>query len=819
MPTIQDQLQWEDNMATRGVERFRNQQALAAPTRGHETSAGSRLLRSYVLTISDRLREYLDGKHPDGRRRNKFSKLLDTIDTDKVAMITLRGVISAVFNSGVALAGMCSQIGRQCEDELRLSKFQLEHKEYYDTLIRDMERKRVSSYSHKRRVLHAKGSDQGVLWKAWSDEEAFGVGALALSLLMEVCNLVEVTDMQDGRGIKKSSKKVVPTQACIDWITKHDDVVELTSPDRMPCLIPPADWTSVTDGGFWSPNLRERTPLIKSKAMTPARQLMYAEADMPGVLSAVNSMQNTAWTVNTRVQEVMTYVWKKNLGCGMPRSEPYEFPDCPLSPTEISSELEEGSPAQLAFSEWKAVTRELYTLEKERVARNLALVRTMRLAREMSQHDEFWYVYQCDFRGRVYAASAGLTPQGTDQSKSLIQFSKGEKLHDENGIKWFCVNGANKYGFDKATYADRVQWVYDHAEQIHRTAANPTQERGWWSSADKPYQFLAWVFEASEMLKMDDPKEYVSRLPVGLDGSCNGLQHFSAMLSDEVGGSSVNLLPSDLPSDIYQDVADVCYAKLVARGTAGEAAALNWLRALGDSMSRKLPKTPVMTLPYGSTQQACTASIYAYMQDNLEGKFDKNTYFKHAIYLNPLLWASIGEVVIAARSAMDWIQECSTILSKAKMPLKYYSPLGFPVLQASMKYKSKQIETQIGGRLQIRISSYTDTLDSRKQRQGSSPNLVHHIDACHMMMVINSCTSDGITDFAMIHDDFGVPARHAEDLQRHIREQFVALYSYHDVLTAFKEDHEAQGDVKLPPVPERGNLDIMEVIKSPFFFG
>ena len=806
-------------MATRGVERFRNQQALAAPSRAHETSAGSRLLRSYVLTISDRLKEYLDGKHPDGRRRNKFAKFLDTIDTDKVAMLALRGVISAVFNSGVSVAGMCSQIGRQCEDELRLSKFQSEHKEYYDTLIRDMERKRVTSYNHKRRVLNAKGSDQGVTWKPWADEEAFGVGALALSLLMEVCNLVEVVDMQDGGGIKKASKKVVPTQACIEWITKHDDIVELTSPDRMPCLIPPDDWTSVTDGGFWSPNLRRRTPLIKSKAMTPERQLMYAEADMPGVLSAVNAMQKTAWAVNTRVQEVMTYVWAKNLGCGMPRSEPYEFPDCPLLPHEMASEIEEGSPMDNAFSEWKAVTRELHTLEKERIARNLALVRTMRLAREMAEHEQFWYVYQCDFRGRVYAASAGLTPQGTDQSKSLIQFSKGEKLYDQDGIKWFCVNGANKFGYDKATYADRVTWVSDNRDQILRTADNPTQERGWWSSADKPYQFLAWVFEAAEMLQMADPTEFVSRLPVGLDGSCNGLQHFSAMLSDEVGGASVNLLPSDLPSDIYQDVADVCYAKLVARGTAGEAAALNWLTALGDCMSRKLPKTPVMTLPYGSTQQACTASIYVYMKEYLEGRFDKNTYFKHAIYLNPLLWESIGEVVIAARSAMAWIQKCSREISAGNSPLKYYSPLGFPVLQASMKYNSRQIETQIGGRLRVSISSYTDQIDSRKQRQGSSPNLVHHIDACHMMMVINACHSEGITYFSMIHDDFGVPARYAENLQRHIREQFVALYSYHDVLASFKEDHEAQGDVKLPPVPARGNLDIREVIKSPFFFG
>ena len=41
-----------------------------------------------------------------------------------------------------------------------------------------------------------------------------------------------------------------------------------------------------------------------------------------------------------------------------------------------------------------------------------------------------------------------------------------------------------------------------------------------------------------------------------LDGTCNGLQHYSAMLRDPVGGAAVNLRPSDTPADIYQTVAD-----------------------------------------------------------------------------------------------------------------------------------------------------------------------------------------------------------------------------------------------------------------------
>src|SRR6185436_3208329 len=50
--------------------------------------------------------------------------------------------------------------------------------------------------------------------------------------------------------------------------------------------------------------------------------------------------------------------------------------------------------------------------------------------------------------------------------------------------------------------------------------------------------------------------DFRSHLPVSMDGTCNGYQHLSAMGRDHIGGSATNLLPSDQPEDIYQEVAD-----------------------------------------------------------------------------------------------------------------------------------------------------------------------------------------------------------------------------------------------------------------------
>jgi len=813
MATIEEQLKWESEMIYRGVERFRRQQDEAAEKRNAESSSGSTLLRHYVLKVSDHISAYLSGNHPGGRRRGKAAPLLDTLNTDKVALLALRAIINAFYAPRSTLVSMCVQIGRRCEDELRFMHFETEYKDYYDSLIRDFERKNLVNYRHKRNVLKAKGKDQGLQWTDWAESDQFAVGSLVLSLLMEVCDLVERENRYDAR--KRLEVHIVPTAQCIEWIENHNAAVELLSPDRMPCLIPPMDWTSNNDGGFYSPALRQRTQLIKANYNDKGRSRLYDEADMTKVFSAINAMQRTGWRVNTRIMDVMQEVWQKNLQCGMPRAEPVEFPKCPIPEGKELKDIPADSPLLLEFEDWKGQMRELHTLERERRARNLALLRTMRLSTELSAYDEFFYVYQTDFRGRVYATASGLNPQGTDQSKALIEFSEGKALGPD-GYRWFCINGANKYGYDKASYDGRVEWVEDNAAKWLAVAADPIGERAVWADADKPLQFLAWCFEFSDMLDCEDHREFVSHLPVGLDGSCNGLQHFSAMLRDEVGGAAVNLTPSDKPADIYQTVADVCYKKLK---DSTDPAAINWVWMLGENMPRSLSKSPVMTLPYGSTQRACTSSVFKWLNEKAERSFPDNTAFMQSIWISPVLWKSIGEVVIAARAAMAWIQECSGILSREGHDIMYTSPIGFPVLQRRMKYKSKKIETQIGGRLQLRMATSTDEVDVRKQRQGSSPNLVHHVDACHMMLLINACEDEGIKHFAMIHDDFGTHAADAGRMQELIADTFVELHSKHDILADFKRVHEERHGIELPDLPPRGNLDLNDVLRSPYFFG
>ena len=112
-------------------------------------------------------------------------------------------------------------------------------------------------------------------------------------------------------------------------------------------------------------------------------------------------------------------------------------------------------------------------------------------------------------------------------------------------------------------------------------------------------------------------------------------------------------------------------------------------------------------------------------------------------------------------------------------------------------------------KLHLNLESWEeDSLDRDAQRLGASPNIVHSLDAVHMMMTIDSCPFSVFS----VHDSFGTTAGHMGELFQRVRETFVELYETDPLLQIMRQ---LDCEDLMPP---RGNLDLREVLESDYCF-
>ena len=283
-------------------------------------------------------------------------------------------------------------------------------------------------------------------------------------------------------------------------------------------------------------------------------------------------------------------------------------------------------------------------------------------------------------------------------------------------VKWLAIHGSNCFGNDKVSLDDRYSWVLQHQDDIRRCAEDPYDNR-WWTEADGPWGFLAFCFEWRGYL--DEGLAFISHLPIAMDGTCNGLQIFSLILRDEVGGHAVNLTPTDTPQDIYGIVAakvklaleaqaakPVDGADIFAKGESAkplynETVCARFL--LGLDISRKMTKRQVMVLPYGGTFDSCREYTEAWLKEQAYADSTMpiempNGYTLRSVarYLAERIWDAIGATVIKAREAMTFLQDTAAVLNKADLPIRWTTPVGFPVQQCYREQKGKRVKTRVG---------------------------------------------------------------------------------------------------------------------------
>jgi DNA-directed RNA polymerase len=448
-------------------------------------------------------------------------------------------------------------------------------------------------------------------------------------------------------------------------------------------------------------------------------------------------------------------------------------------------------------------------------SKRFALSTKLVQAQDVRDEEAIYFPHSLDFRGRIYPMSSELSPQSDDLSKSLLQFAEAKPLGDSGGY-WLAVHIANLFGHDKIPFDERVQWTQDHSEMLIESALNPLDGEKFWTTADEPWCALAGCFEWAGFQIQGDT--YESRLPIAMDGSCSGIQHFSAMLRDQRGAEAVNLVDNERPADIYTEVLSVVNETLAK---SSEPLAKVWL----GKVDRKIVKRPCMTFAYSVTSAGIKQQILDEIRKRQEGDYLPGTPdWEASVFLAPLVEDAIRTVVDRAAEAMDWLKGMSKVISKNEVPTGWTTPLGFKVLQPYLKSKGKRIKVLFQGQpMYLTLTFEGDKIDRAKQASAVAPNYVHSLDATHLMMTVNRMRAEGVThSFAVIHDSFGVHACDVDELHFALRDEFVMLYSEQEVLVDFYQESllRLPGDQwpDAPAPPEAGEYNIEEVRDADFFF-
>ena len=655
-------------------------------------------------------------------------------------------------------------------------------------------------------------------------------GAYILSTF-ERLNILKVEMGGGKKGNQAYVVTVVNDEALIDlWGALPPSTIQ-----KIPSLKPYADWI----------HYRHETGALLVKTNHPIRKSITPKT-CPMVYESLNRSQKVGWKINKEIYEMHLWALRNRAD---------------------------------AFSDiWKAHSAE---------ARSTKLRETKAISgiAERFLDSTFYHLYFMDFRGRKYVTTAYLHEQGADLAKGLL-LRDDKKAVGESGFFWLCVSIASNWAgdagredelkTDKIPLKDRYMWTLDNEEIIVSYAKSPKVNQGW-MKADKPWQFLAACIELENLRvhQMGDETDYSykSGLEAYLDGTTNGSQHLAALMLDEETAPLVNLVPSELPGDLYMYVAYHMWARLQdiadkmsvrARKSAEKcidnliemkkqinatepksevrqelidkyrkykeknkelmkiASPIFWLRVLDEKHKRKVVKRGVMTLPYGSKPYGLGEQVIA---DCKKHGIDLLLHMEHTwgAYLGRSLFSVCTTCLERPMRLLSTFEAAGKRAELKGEFLSWTVPVtNFPVVQHYIEGEVKKTWIQYGppqgerlntgyfqNTYQLLISYLEHPKPSKNKQSQGAAPNIIH-SLDAAHLTLTVCRAD--FPITTVHDSFGALLCDMDGLFRIVRESFVELYK-EDPLKSILKDIEAD-----PDAINKGNLDLSLVLDSEYCF-
>lgn len=669
---------------------------------------------------------------------------------------------------------------------------------------------------------------------------------------------IEYKDYTNKKGKTERIKTLCANAWLIETWSKNVDLLALNKSRFCPCVIPPKKWTSIKEGAYYGDNAKYtqlvRVRINQTNIFVQNYMKRLEQLDLSYLFNVLNALQETPFIVNDQILNVCLDIMSNHgsLG-GLPSTD--DLPELPrlINPTEEE------------LKKHKIKLTVMYKRDRARQSKLLRTNCTLAVAKKYSKYEKVYFPWNMDYRGRLYPMPTEINPQGDDLQKALLLFAEPEPLTTDDCLKWFYIAGAGFAGLDKKPFQERINWILEHENQIISSAKSPL-DFTWWDEVagdESPLCFLSFCFEFKRLREYQADHNgsaigFKTGLHISFDGTCSGLQHFSMLLADEIGGKAVNLVPDETVHDIYQVVADkvnIVLKKDVVSGTddtykldkktgavltdsegdkkiqyGTKELATQWMmygkEKFGtDGIKRKVCKRSVMTLAYGSGRYGFAENLKSDIIKPWQDEHEDNPIFldksQAANYMAGLIWDAVSTTVIKAVEGMSWLQSIAQEIGKNGEAVAWVTPNGLPVQQNKFVMKTEIFKLRFLGSI-MRFYRQTETgdIDVRAQAQAIAPNFIHSLDACHMQKVIMNQHKKGNKNFFMIHDSFGTDLFHANDLFNSIRDELVNMYDGKNLLEEWLKDIEylLPEKTKIKQIPKKGTLDIKQIRESKYCF-
>ena len=551
-----------------------------------------------------------------------------------------------------------------------------------------------------------------------------------------------------------------------EWSSPQDELGNRLVKPSFPQLKETVWWPDATHlrnaygiDEFWNPSTQKWNPQkAPHEEFTRIQPMQW--------VNAIHALESVGYRVNLEVLKIAEVIEKDKS-----RRLPDSLEDFEERVKTFDDLIDSLDKEDLKRKKAESDRKELVNEQKAIRSRHSAFTRAIKRANE-KKDSIFYHRVFADYRGRLYLTNSGLSYQGNDLQRGLIEFAQGRKVAEADW-KFIWLHLANTWGL-KGAWEQRVADAESMQSDVLRYAQSLVETYDEWSQAPDKWQFIRTCFEIRDLL--DNP-DHPSHLICELDQSTSALQHMALVMDDPKMMKQVNFGPDY--TDIYQIIGD----------------SLEFDVEVSPQHRRKIAKSALIPFGYGSGVKKI-AEAY----DELDLPCLMVMTYKERFHLAKQVEKKILKHLKSAGKYKNQMKKLAgELLSTGKDHFFWKTASGFEVhhyKQTEVKERERVLIGQVDGKDKYaKLVAYEPQSqpDADKLKSGLPPNFVHSIDAStiHSMLVHFQHRAP----ITCVHDAIGA---HASTLHE-VTEMF--YLKLHILYTGFNPkmyfDHYMQGS-KIP---------------------